>query len=382
MPQRRQATGKATLAPVARRKNGKVYWLARGQVPERRADGSLGSRRHERGFGPDITTDRKRIAQCEAWNIEIEERFKNPRQLITFSRAYKNYLGKGHPLPLKALGILEFLGDRPCTDIDDTLMDELGRRLWPGGAAVGTLNRHLYTPVISILHMALKNKAPELQRPKGHRDVHPVVIPPESWYRTLWPHLNPNQKAFVAFLAMHGRRTSEALGRSPQDLNPQTGILDLGKTKTGVRQVALHPGSLQLIVAMPKWESRKWLFGCGPESDNSFRRDLHKACMRAGLEWYHPHSFGRHTSVTRMLQAGWSVAHVADAHGMTPEMVMRRYGHLTKKETTAALHAVGGELFQRIFNTGGNVGLAGALIDLAATEHRQETQETPRKLTG
>lgn len=363
----RQATGKATLAPVCRRKGGKTFWVARGSVPIREADGAVGSRRVERGFGPDITTDRKRHAQCEEWNREYEERFRNPKASLTFARAYTNYIGKGHPLPLKAAQLLEILGERACLDLDDSIMHEVARKLWPKGATPGTLNRHLYTPVISILHMALRHKAPELRRPKGHRDVQPVIIPPESWYRQLWPHLNANQKAFVAFLAMHGRRTSEALGRRPRDLNPGTGILDLGMTKTGVRQVALHPGSLKLILAMPGWEERKWLFGCGPESDNSFRRDLMKACLRAGVEWYHPHSFGRHTSVTRMLQAGWSVAHVADAHGMTPEMVTRRYGHLTKRETTAALHAVGGELFGRIFNQGGSEGPDAGDIELSAT---------------
>jgi hypothetical protein len=56
-----------------------------------------------------------------------------------------------------------------------------------------------------------------------------------------------------------------------------------------------------------------------------------------------------------MLRANYSVQHVAEAHGMTPEMVTRRYGHLSKRETTAALHAVGGDLFEQVFN-GGNVG--------------------------
>lgn len=374
MRRSRQATGRATLVPVLRSKGGKTFWVARGQAPLREADGSVGSRRLERGFGPHVKTDRQRRAQCDTWNREIEERFSNPKRSLTFARAYVNYLGKSHPVPAYADAILQHLGERACADVDDSMMHELGRKLWPDGAAAGTLNRHLYTPVIAILHMALGSKAPELRRPKGHRDVHPVIIPPEAWYKTLWPYLNANQRAFVAFLAMHGRRTSEALGRVPRDLNPETGILDLGKTKTGVRQVALHPGSLQLILAMPGWEKREWLFGCGPESDSSFRRDLRKACLRAVLEWYHPHSFGRHTSVTRMLQAGYSVAHVADAHGMTPEMVMRRYGHLTKKETTAALHAVGGELFSRIFNHGGNVGPVEPVIDLPAAVEREKAQ--------
>jgi hypothetical protein len=182
-----------------------------------------------------------------------------------------------------------------------------------------------------------------------------VMIPPLSWYRQVAPELNKKQLAFMFFLAMHGRRTVEALARIPRDLDPHTGILDLGKTKTGLRQIELHPECLNLILQIPDWNKQKWLFGCGPTSANSFRRDFKAAVERAGATWYHPHAFGRHSSVTRMLRAGHSVAHVADAHGMTPEMVTKRYGHLSKRETTAALHAVGGDLFDQVFN-GGNVG--------------------------
>jgi integrase len=351
----RQATGKATIAPVARRKGGKTFYCARGAIPIRKPNGDVGSRRIERGFGADITTEAKRREKCAEWNREYEERFRNPRQMITFARAYKNYIGKKHAVPMYAERILEAIGTMQCQDIDDTAMDELAEDLWPDGAMPATINRHLYSPVISILHIALKEKAPELTRPAGHRDVTPVIIPPVTWYVQLAPHLNANQLAFVMLLCMHGRRTGEMLARRPKDLNVELGLLDLGKTKTGVRQLELHPKVIPLLLAMPGWEERKWLFSAGPKSGNSFRRDLRAACRRAGLDWFHPHSFGRHTSVTRMLRAGYSTKHVADAHGMTEQMVSRRYGHLTLQETTAALHEVGGDLFDRIIN-GGSAG--------------------------
>lgn len=355
MHMRRQATGRATIKPVERRKAGQTYWAARGQVPLRKADGSIGSRRVERGFGPECKTARDREKKCAEWNLEYEERFRNPRKLITFAKAYSNYMAKKKPMPYYADEILEYIGTTQCLDIDDSTMVELADELWPDDASAATINRHLYTPVIAILHMALKEQAPELERPDGHNKVLPVMIPPLAWYRQVAPSLNPKQLAFVFFLAMHGRRTVEALARIPRDLDHDSGILDLGKTKTGLRQIHLHPECLKLILAIPGWEKQKWLFGAGPTSANSFRRDLKAAIERAGAVWYHPHAFGRHNSVTRMLRAGHSVAHVADAHGMTPEMVTKRYGHLSKHETTAALHAVGGDLFEQVFN-GGNVG--------------------------
>lgn len=350
----RQATGRATLAPVERRKGGKVYYQARGQIPIRLPNGEIGSRRVERGISSDCKTPREREAKCAEYNAEYEERFRNPKRIITFARAYTNYLNKHHPLPYYGEEILDELGSISCEDIDDSMMADLTEELWPDGCAPATANRYLYTPVIAILRMALKEKAPQLTRPKGHNEVTPVMIPPLSWYKAIWPAVNTTQRAFVGFMAAHGRRTNEALARRPRDLDVSKGTLDLGMTKTGVRTLELHPLSLELILAMPDWESRQWLFGCGPNSANSFRRDLKAVCERVGVEWFHPHAFGRHFSVTSMLRRGYSVAHVADAHGMTADMVTRRYGHLAKKETTAALHSVGGDFLNAV--SGGKKG--------------------------
>jgi hypothetical protein len=160
MHMRRQSTGRATIHPVERRKAGKTYWQARGQVPIRKADGSVGSRRVERGFGPECKTARDREKKCAEWNLEYEERFRNPRKLITFAKAYSNYMAKKKPMPYYADDILECIGTMQCLDIDDSAMVELAEELWPDDASASTINRHLYTPVIAILHMALKEQAP------------------------------------------------------------------------------------------------------------------------------------------------------------------------------------------------------------------------------
>lgn len=343
----RQASGRATLRPVARTKGGKTYWVARGVVPIKRGNGEIASRAVERGFGSGVTTESQRLAQCAEWNREYEQLFREPWRSITFARAFQNYIGLGHPLPWKARAILEGIGELYCVEISDSVMRDLAEDIWPDGVSPKTLNRHLYSPVISILHVNLKDKAPHLSRPKGHRDIVPVVIPPDDWYEQVMGVLSPDQLAVLMFLALHGRRISEALGRTPKDLDIETGVLDLGRTKTGVRVLDLNPKCIPYI-ARPGWQHRKWLFGCGPTSANSFRRDFKARCEKNGLPYFTPHSFGRHASVTRMLRAGYSTKHVADAHGMTEQMVATRYGHLTRKETTQALHDVGGELFDRM----------------------------------
>jgi hypothetical protein len=153
-----------------------------------------------------------------------------------------------------------------CADIDDSTMVDVEQELWPDGAAPSTVNRHLYSPVLAILRIALKEKTPRLTRPKGHKDVHPVVIPPLSWYGDLRPHLNPSQLAFVFALAMHGRRTNEMLSRKPVHLDIEAGILDLGRTKTGVRQLELESRALALITAIPGWQEAR---GCSARDQSA-----------------------------------------------------------------------------------------------------------------
>lgn len=343
----RQATGRATIHPVARTKAGKTYWVARGVVPIKRSTGEVASRPVERGFPDDIRTESQRLSQCEKWNREAEELFQNPWRALTFARAFKSYLKTGHPLPWKAEAIVQGIGEMYCAEITDSVICDLAEEIWPDGVSPKTLNRHLYSPVISILHVSLKEKAPHLQRPKGHNEVTPVVIPQDEWYDSVYRVLSPDQIAVLMFLAMHGRRIGEALARTPADLNIETGVLDLGRTKTGVRVIDLNPKCVPYI-ARPGWQDRKWLFGCGPSSANSFRRDFKARCLKHGFPYYTPHSFGRHKSVTNMLLDNYSTKYVADAHGMTEAMVATRYGHLAKQEVTKGLHDVGGKLFDRM----------------------------------
>jgi hypothetical protein len=49
-----------------------------------------------------------------------------------------------------------------------------------------------------------------------------------------------------------------------------------------------------MMLDMPGWQSRKWLFGSGPNGASNFRRDVRSACELAGVDYYAPHEFGRH----------------------------------------------------------------------------------------
>ena len=142
-------------------------------------------------------------------------------------------------------------------------------------AAASYVNRHFYTPVIAILNMALKERAPRLTRPEGHKESPPAKIPDAAWYRTIIPYLGPNTLALVSFLTMHGRRLGDALGRKPADFESGESTLIIDRTKNGDPLLLdLVPRVAEFIRLMPGWEKRRWLFGDGPTSGSNVRRDI------------------------------------------------------------------------------------------------------------
>ncbi len=334
---------RSKLSAVRRKKkDGAVVWMARGFVPVRRPDGTFARQRVEHRLGGHTATSRQ--AEIDTLSKGYEERALHVP--LTFARAYINYVESGKPVPLYAERILDQIGVMQCAAIDDTVMVALKKTLFRADAAAAYVNRHLHTPVAAILRQSLREHAPQLTRPKGHKDVAPMVIPDQSWFRLVSPHMGPATLALVMFLTVHGRRLGDALGRRPSDFDPVARTLSIGKTKTGdPLLIDMHPGVAAMIDAMPGWRDHAWLFRDGPTSPSNVRKDIAAACRAAGVPYFAPHALGRHSFATRMLRAGYSMQYVKDAGGWaTIEMVAKRYGHLEKREVTTAVHLVGDDL--------------------------------------
>lgn len=365
------------LKPVRRRKkDGTTYWAARGFVPVREADGSITRRRAEHSIGGDTAAARQ--AETDRLNKLYEERATAITRPLTFAKAYTNYVDLGFPVPIYGEKILKHIGLRQCQEIDDTLMVELAKLVFKQDARPSYINRHLYTPVLSILRKALKEKAPLLTRPKGYKDKDETIsIPDAAWFRSLFPHLSRDTQALLLFLTLHGRRLGDALGRKPSDFNSTDGTMIVGKTKNGdPLLVDLHPEVVSAILKMDEWQKRKWLFKDGPTSGSNVRKDIIVGCLKAsGLDpdlanrqakatkiletaavpYFTPHEIGRHSFATRMLRAGYSLQYVKDAGGWKSiEVLSRLYGHLERKDWVVGVHKVGDTLIDVI--DGGKVG--------------------------
>jgi integrase len=282
-----------------------------------------------------------------------EERAMAVIMPMTFARAYINYVGAGHPEPKFAERILAVIGEMQVADVDDTVMVDLVKKLFPADAKAGYKNRHLYTPVIAILRMASKTKAcaaPNLTRPKGYRKSPRAKIPPTDWFPVVLKELNPDARALVAFLTVHGRRIGDGFEATPEHFNPVARTLMIDDDKTGEKvQVDLHPEVAALIDQMPGWRQRDYLFRYGPGSHNAIYKVLRLACGRAKVAYFSPHKLGRHSFASRLLAAGYSLQYVKEAGGWkTISIVADLYGHLEQREVTRAVHEVGTTFMQQI----------------------------------
>ena len=187
-------SGRSSRQSGAKRRMAPIYWAARGFVPVKRPDGTFARRRVELSLGGNTATARQE--EVDRLNAAYEERALHDP--LTFSRAYMNHI-EHHAVPLYAEEILASLGERQCREINDTVMVELSRTLFGPHAKASYVNRHLYTPVLAILRMALKERAPQLARPKGHKESPAVAIPEKTWFKAVLPHMDTTTRALVSF---------------------------------------------------------------------------------------------------------------------------------------------------------------------------------------
>ena len=281
-----------------------------------------------------------------------EARVMSTRDLRTFARAMSDYLDAGRPEPKFAAKIATFFGERLCSEIDNSFMLQAKKALFPENAKAGYVNRHLYCPVIAILRMASKDKVcdvPNFTRPKGYADVVPVECPTDdTWYPRVMREINPNARAIIALLTVHGRRVSELLDSVPEDFNPVTGTLRIDKTKTNDPKIlVLEPRVHALMLEMPGWERRTALFNY--KTVNGVNYAIQDACKRAKVPYYSTHKLGRHRFALRLLDAGYSLQHVKDAGGWkTIKVLSDHYGSLAKTEHTLTVHKIGGQVMSLV----------------------------------
>lgn len=319
------------------KKDGTVIYTYRGKLPFRKADGTLEYRSCERGTGAGTLAEARIIgkqierAHHERLNLPLAEAV-DERERVTFAMAALSYMQSGGERTYLA-PILEHIGKTPLGDVTQELVQELVAA--KAGCKASYINRIIFTPILAVLNHAAKLKMcppPILIRPKGHDKAPALKLPGEDWFRAVWPHLSESKRAATLLITLHGLRISEALKRTPSDLNMARGELSIPDTKTGEPAlISLSEPVLEAIREIPEWPNQKWLFGTCHASN--YRKSIVRACEAAGQPVYGSHAIGRHSFSTRVLQEGKSLKFLMNAgRWKTAKMPMQRYGHLEQSE--------------------------------------------------
>lgn len=153
-----------------------------------------------------------------------------------------------------------------------------------------------------------------------------------STSKTLYP--------YVMLLLHTAMRPSEAATLTWEQVDLQTGILDLTVTKTEPRRVPLTPEMQKMLSDMQRTATSKWVFlpsGYTPReiASQHFRRAFDTACKRAGVTIT---LYGlRHSAASYLIMGGIDIRTVAEIMGHKSISMTMRYTHFLDSHKLKAI---------------------------------------------
>lgn len=322
--------------------DGRFTLYARFWAPEKQTDGEIIWRRCERSTG----TGDERKAQKIAERLREEERQRGyaekPKEKSgrTFNDAATSYMKAGNDGSY-LVPILERIGTKPIHSITQEVIQGLADEIYPGRAPA-TLNRQVFTPIVAVLRFVEGPdfRAPRVNRPKGWLPKSNFKRPPKDWWARVLPHCPANLEAFILFVRLHGRRTSEACSLRAGDIDGDTWRVSFRDTKEDqeISFVLAKP----VIDALAKYPWRLNARVFGYQNRWSIYKPLRRACEAAGVPYHVPKDAGRHSMATYMLEQGMTLKEVKEAgRWKSIKMPDRIYGHLENHKVDADVRELG-----------------------------------------
>jgi len=332
-----------------RRKGKEGKWYVRLTVPVREA-GVIVRKRVEHGTGCNKKAEAEKVAdQIEAdYHAAARTNQAADGSDTTFDDAVGLYLDN-NPNASEAYyleSIVEEIGDLTLDKLTQAEVQRVARQL-KGHCKPNTQSRQVYDPINAVRNYAVEAglcRPMRYKKPKGWNKPKRVKSPPDEWYLAVMPYLSVKLRALVVLLSTHGLRASEALQRTPADIDTksQPWVLQLGeRDKAGDRvQIPLAEHVIEAIEAIPNWREQKWLFGT--TSVSNVNRDIKKACRKAGVPYFSTHPLGRHKAARNFIRARGSLKGLQEAYRWKdPRMPMQHYGHEEESEIQQRVHEVG-----------------------------------------
>jgi integrase len=298
-------------------------------------------------------TDSERHADAFRVQLEtrlLDERTFGKRATATFAEAVVLYQQKGHGLRYSGL-LTRHFGARRLDSITDLDVANFAALHYPN-AKPQTINRQVYTPLISIwrvAHAARMCGPHEFRRPK-QPEREAVVFATDEDIARLLKVSDQRGIAAILLLTFTGARASEVCRVTVADIDWEARTILFRKTKPGKpRMVPLAPMVLEALLPLRQVQGPLLGFRHLMQLD----RVLKAACKAAGLPALSSHKIGRHAFAARLLRQGKTLKEVQEAGGWgaaSMAMIAATYAHLERKAVDAAVREADGPLAQLLQN--------------------------------
>lgn len=313
-------------------RDGRTIWWYKGTIAGHRRRGSTRSSDKETAA---------RIAskiETKLWDGHLD----GPQESLTFPQAVALYLEAEKPSKYLTK-ILAHWRDTKVKDMKAGAIRQSAIDLYPdaGGA---TRNRQVITPTQAVInHCAeLEKCSPvRIRRFSFETKIKPHVT--LDWLDTFSAHARPIIKAFLTLMFATGCRFSEALRLEWDDINFQNKTILIRKTKAKKERLPHMPQRLLVALANLPRDQKPF-----PWSESRMRcfwdDDIAKAAKAVpGFVRMTCHSC-RHGFVTGLLRQGYDVKTVADAAGMTVQVLLATYAHaMQRPQLSDTLFGMGDE---------------------------------------
>jgi hypothetical protein len=305
---------------VYRRKGSLIYSYS-GTVAGRRLRGSTGTTDKERA---------KRIASTKEGR-EWDRHLDGPEAVLTFPQAVALYLKAGKPE--EYLGKIEdYWKDTKVKEMTRGAIKQSAIEIYPGCSGA-TWNRQVITPTQAVINhcASLELCSPiKIERFDFEQEIkQPVTL---EWLDTFCAHARPKIAALATFLFGTGARISDARRLEWPEIDFQRRAIGIRKTKAKKQRFAHMPPRLLIALAnLPRDEKP---FG---EPESTLRRwwdaDIEAtAKVVQGFDRLTFHSC-RHGATTKLLHDKVDVVTIGELVGMSPQQVLRTYGHAQNDRT-------------------------------------------------
>ena len=273
------------------------------------------------GYGPDGKRIRRSLKtadprRAEELRADLEKRLwqlhlYGASAVMTFDQAAVAYAEDGGEARF-LVKISEQLAGLSLHSITPQIVRNAAKKAYPTGAA-STRNRQGITPAQSVINYAHQQgwcgpiRVKRFNETKPQREAVGV-----DYLVALEPHVPVNMFALLLFLHTTGRRVSDAINLRTGDVNLDTAIASIAKTKNGdSAKASLVPVLVDILRELPPRNGRVF----GYKDRSSIYDTLKRACSNAGIKYLATHQPGRHSFATALANQQWTSKAIADAGG-------------------------------------------------------------------